>query len=190
MTHALASTYPEIFAAAAPCNAFATFFMDADPAKMLQGFIRDVPPEKLGHVCISAERAKEKKAKRDLLMPLIQNAGAADDSMVHWPVPADSSGMAAESLAWWKAFDHIPQEPMFDENSETGMTADETTHKGNGRYTVQNWFNKDVSAETPLLQLVVAANMPHAVDPVQIEWAWEFMRQFSRGKNGELIITK
>ncbi len=190
MTHALASTYPEIFAAAAPCNAFATFFMDADPAKMLQGFIRDVPPEKLGHRCISAERAKEKKAKRDLLMPVIQNAGAADDSMVHWPIPADPSGMAAKSLAWWKAFDHIPQEPMFDTLSGTGLAADAASARDGGRYTVQSWFNRDVSAETPLLQLVVAANMPHAVDPVQIEWAWEFMRQFSRGKNGELILTR
>lgn len=190
MTHALASTYPEIFAAAAPCNAFATFFMDADPAKMLQGFIRDVPPEKLGHVCISAERAKEKKAKRDLLMPVIQNAGAVDNLMMSWPVPTDSEGMAAKSLAWWKNFDHIPQEPMFDENSETGLAADETIHKGNGRYTVQSWYNKAVSPDVPLLKLTVAANMPHAIDPVQIEWGWEFMRHFSRGKDGELIVTK
>ena len=98
--------------------------------------------------------------------------------------------MAAKSLAWWKAFDHIPQEPMFDTLSGTGLAADAASARDGGRYTVQSWFNKDVSAQTPLLQLVVAANMPHAVDPVQIEWAWEFMRQFSRGKNGELILTE
>ena len=190
MTHTLASTYPEIFAAAAPCNAFATFFMDADPAKMLQGFIRDVPPEKLGHVCISANRAREKKAKRDLLMPVIQNAGAVDNLMISWPVPADLSTMAAKSLAWWKDFDHITQEPVFDANSKTGFAADENGSFGEGRYTVQKWYNKEVSADVPLLQLVVAANMPHAVDPVQIEQAWEFLRHFARGKDGELLITK
>lgn len=190
MTHTLASTYPEIFAAAAPCNAFATFFMDADPAKMLEGFIRDVPPEELGHVCFSAERAKEKKAKRDLLMPVIQNAGAVDNLMLSWPVPADPNTMAAKSLVWWKDFDHIAREPMFEEGGKTGLAADETKHMGNGRYTVQNWYNKDVSADVPLLKLMVAANMPHAIDPVQIEWAWEFMRHFSRGKDGELIVTK
>lgn len=190
MTHTMASTYPEIFAAAAPCNAFATFFMDADPAKMLEGFIRDIPPEKLGHVCISANRARKKKAERDLLMPVIQNAGAVDDLMLRWPVPADPTTMAAKSLAWWKDFDHIAQEPTFDAESGTGFAADETGHCGNGRYTVQKWYNKDVSTKVPLLQLTVAANMPHAVDPVQIEWAWEFMRRFARGKDGELLITE
>lgn len=141
----LASTYPEILQRQPPVTLLLPSLWDADPAKMLQGFIRDVPPEKLGHVCISAERAKEKKAKRDLLMPVIQNAGAVDNLMISWPVPADSEGMAAKSLAWWKNFDHIPQEPMFDEKSETGLAADETTHKGNGRYTVQNWYNKAVT---------------------------------------------
>ena len=122
MTHALASTYPEIFAAAGACNAFATFFMDADPAKMLQGFIRDIPPEELGHVCVSADRAKKKKEKNDLLMPMIQNAGAVDDLMLHWPVPADPTTMAAKSLAWWKEFDHIPRKPFFDAESGTGQS--------------------------------------------------------------------
>ena len=79
---------------------------------------------------------------------------------------------------------------MFDEKSETGLAADETAHKGNGRYTAQSWYNKAVSPDVPLLKLTVAANMPHAIDPVQIEWGWEFMRHFSRGKDGELIVTK
>lgn len=190
MTHALASTYPEIFAAAGACNAFATFFMDADPAKMLQGFIRDIPPEELGHVCVSADRAKKKKEKNDLLMPMIQNAGAVDDLMLHWPVPADPTTMAAKSLAWWKEFDHIPRKPFFDAESGTGLAADATIRCGDGRYTVQKWYNKEVSADVPLLQLTVAANMPHAIDPIQIEWVWEFVRHFARGKDGKLIITE
>lgn len=187
MTHALASTYPEVFAAAAPCNAFNTF-VKKDPAKLLDGFIRDIPPEKLGHVSYTAQRAVEKKAKNDLIMPVYQNAGAVDDLMVHWPVPADPTNQAAESLRTWKEFDHIPVEPLFDAASGTGLAADETAKLDTeGRYTYQSWYNREI-CDRPLLKLVVAARMPHAINPIQIEWAWDFLKHFARGRNGELIV--
>ena len=33
----------------------------------------------------------------------------------------------------------------------------------------------------------MAARMPHAIDPVQTEYAWEFIKHFARGKDGESI---
>lgn len=187
MTHALASAYPELFAAAAPCNAFA-FNRFKDPAETLPMFLRDIPKEELGHVSYSARLADEKKAAHeDYRMPVFQNAGMIDREIGLWPVTAQMEDARTKTLDWWKQYNHIPSENTLDKNTLTGLSADETFYQDQEeRYVHQRWYSEDES-HLPLLELLVAKRMPHAINPVQIEWAWEYMKHFSRGSDGELF---
>lgn len=188
MTQALASAYPEKFAAAAPCNAF-LFHNYTDPAEMLPPFIRDVPAEEIGHVSFSAERAKKKKQLFDLRMPLFLNVGEIDGLMALWPTKPSDQDLRTESLRYWKRFNHLPEEPFYDPDSCTGLKADETTVLGEeGRYTLQRWYDKQ-QCSLPLLNLMIAARMPHAIDPIQIEYSWDYIKHFARNEDGSLRMV-
>ena len=74
------------------------------------------------------------------------------------------------------------------EQTLTGLAADETVYLDpEQRFVCQTWYSADT--HLPLLELVVAKRMPHAIDPIQIEWAWAYIRRFSRGADGELIVS-
>lgn len=185
MTHALSAAHPELFAAAAPCNAFA-FGRFKDPAEMLARFIKG-NPEQIGHVSYSAKQADEKKAQFDYRMPLFQNAGAVDEQIGAWPVDAANNDCRMDTIRYWKAYNHIRETQEFDPDTTTGLAADETFFEdAEGRYCHQRWHADGFGPA--LMELVVAARMPHAIDPVQIEWAWRFIKQFARAADGSLIV--
>lgn len=185
MTHAITAAYPEIFAAAAPCNAFA-FNRFLSPDQALKPFLRDV---EVGKVSYSAQLADEKRREHpQYRMPVFQNAGMVDRDIGVWPVNGNLEDVRGKTLRFWKDFNHIPMEKELDEQTLTGLAADETVYLDpEQRFVRQTWYSADT--RLPLLELVVAKRMPHAIDPVQIEWAWAYIRRFSRGADGELIVS-
>lgn len=186
MTHTLTAAYPEVFAAAAPCNAFA-FNRFRSPKEALKPFLRGV---EVGDVSYTAMLADEKrKAHPEYRMPIFQNAGMVDRDIGVWPVNGNLEDERGKTLRYWKAFNHIPMELEFDEHTLTGLSADETVYLDpQQRYVRQTWYSEE--NHLPMLELVVAKRMPHAIDPIQIRWAWEYIRKFSRGANGELLVSE
>lgn len=189
MSHALAGVYPELFAAAAPNNAFA-FHLFQDPVVALKPFMRGVPEEDIGHVSYSAQAAQCKKAERpDLRMPVFQCAGEIDKLMGLWPVQKDTDDPRIKTLRWWQQYNNIPQQGLDDE-AFSGLAADVSGYMdADERYFHQSWRTADESA-LPLLELVVAKRMAHAIDPVQVEWAWDYIRHFARAADGTLLYNK
>ncbi|RAP49591.1 MAG: hypothetical protein BZ138_07515 [Methanosphaera sp. rholeuAM270] len=188
MTHALSSAYPELFAAAAPCNAF-SFSRFMDPWKNLGPFVPGMTEEQIGHDSPSTSVADEKKASRpEMRMPLFQSAGAKDLLMADWPVGRDVNDIRTKTLRWWAQYNQIP-EPQLDPETPSGFRADEEYWMDSSRrYYHQRWYSRDVD-RLPLLELTLAGRMEHAVDPVELEWAWSYMKQFSRNADGTLSMA-
>ena len=69
----------------------------------------------------------------------------------------------------------------------SGFRADEDYWMDEARrYYHQRWYNED-AGHLPLLELTIAGRMEHAVDPVELKWAWNYMKLFSRNEDGTLI---
>ena len=185
MTHALAMGYPELFAAAAPFNAF-SFSRFETPVKNLGPFLRDYSAEQLGELSYSAKAADEKRAKYpELRMPLIQNAGYDDFLIGKWPVTAETDDVRSKTIRFWQTFNHVSDRGL-DGDALSGLKADECFWQDEAqRYQRQRWFGQE-GEHLPLYELILARRMPHAIDPVQVEWTWQYMKQFARGKDGSL----
>ena len=191
MTNALASAYPELFAAAAPCNGFHSGYFTTAAAMWVKlkamnpqyrepdTIVDDIPRTRL--------RADEKKAAYDYRMPILQNSGLLDGG---WPIDPAKDGFArAETFPYWKAYNNIPvreNEPV--SGYESGLSGDENGYLGDDeRFLYHRWHSLDAGSPV-LYELVLAKRMPHAVDLRQLELAWQFMKKFSRGKDGSLHI--
>ena len=195
MTHALSSVYPEKFAAAACFNAF-SFSRFIDPYANLSPFLRDLSEEMIGHVSYTTQYADRKRAERpELRMPIFQCAGMEDGLIATWPCTEADEKTGADvrmkTLNWWKDFNHI-SERGFDPSTLSGLMADENFWQDEEqRYWHQRWYGTGKEeGSVPLLELVLAKRMAHAIDPVEVEWAWAFMRQFSRNEDGTLRFVK
>lgn len=189
MTNALASAYPDIFAAAAPCNGFHSGYLTtaAGMWKQLKAMNMSYQqPDVLSDdVSRTRQYADAKKAAYDYRMPIIQNAGLLDGA---WPVdPAQDTFLRLESFDYWKAYNNIPVTPYgADSPYESGLEGDENCYLGeDARFLCHRWHSRDAGAPV-LYELVLAKRMPHAVDLRQIELAWEFLKQFSRRPDGSL----
>lgn len=186
MCHAFSAAYPERFAAAAPNNAFA-FNRFKDPAAALVPLMRGATEEQVGHVSYSAQTADRKKAaKPGLRMPIFQCAGAEDALIAGWPVCEGTDDVRLKTLHWWQEYNNIPLCGM-DSTTDSGLAADESSWlDAEKRYFHQSWKSADENG-LPLLELMLAKRMPHAIDPVQVEWAWEYLRHFARAADGSLL---
>lgn len=186
MCHALSAAYPERFAAAAPNNAFA-FNRFKDPAAALAPFLRGVSEEQIGHVSFSAQMADRKKAENSgLRMPIFQCAGAVDGLIAGWPVCEGMDDVRLKTLRWWQEYNNIPLCGL-DSTATSGLAADESGWlDARQRFFHQRWNSADEGG-LPLLELVLAKRMPHAIDPVQVEWAWEYLKHFARAADGGLL---
>jgi len=187
MTHALSAAYPELFAAAAPCNAFAFARYD-DPVHNLAPFLRDLTEKQIGHVSYSTKLADEKKtAHPEMRMPIFQSAGMEDGLMGLWPVTEQTDDIRSKTINWWKGYNNITRTGT-DTRALSGLDADESFWQdGEKRYLHQRWFSEDTD-HPPLLELILAKRMPHAVDPVELQWAWQYMKQFARRQDGSLTF--
>ncbi len=189
MTHSLACAYPELFAAAAPCNGFNWGYLTDIRTKIgaLPGKVSvpDGPYAKVSRVRRLADR---KKAERDWRMPVIQNAGLLDGT---WPMTPEKDPMSfLDTLDFWKGYNGVPITPLTPTGPyESGLAADESFYDGaDRRFLHQRWYSGD--GGPALLELVLAKRMPHALDLRQIELAWQFIRKFSRTADGSLHIDR
>lgn len=188
MTHAITGAYPEVFAAGAPCNAF-NFGYLKEPAGMLAPFMK-MKPEDFENVNYAKLLADEKKAKYDYRMPIFQNAGYDDATICLWPVDGNCNDARTQTIARWKTYNNIPTEPCLDPDQLSGLCADESYYiDTQERFLHQRWYSKD-AGNPSLYEMVLTKRMPHAVLPIQLAWAWDFLKQFSRAKDGTLIINR
>ncbi|HWQ98656.1 MAG TPA: PHB depolymerase family esterase [Clostridia bacterium] len=186
MTHAITGAYPEIFAAGAPCNAF-NFGYLKEPAGMLAPFMK-MKPEDFENVNYAKLLADEKKAKYDYRMPIFQNAGYDDATICLWPVDGSCDDARTKTIQRWKEYNNIPINPCLDPDQLSGLCADESFYiDDEERFLHQRWYSKD-KGNPSLFEMVIAKRMPHAILPIQIAWAWDFLKHFSRAKDGSLII--
>lgn len=194
MTHAMACLYSEMFAAAAPCNAFNEGYFDTYESFNLKygGILQKPQIENIsaGGESVTKMLADKKKAEKDYRMPVIQNLGLTDQMIQKWPIiTEDNSGL--QYLDYWKAYNNIAMTPFVaSPQYESGLTADETFYEGDHeRFLHHRWFSRD-SGNPPLYEILLAKRMPHALDLEQIEIAWKFMKKFSRNPDGSLNITE
>jgi len=188
MTHAITGAYPEVFAAGAPCNAF-NFGYLKEPAGMLAPFMR-MKPEEFENVNYARILADEKKAKYDYRMPIFQNAGYDDATICLWPVDVNCDDARTQTIQRWKAYNSIPTDPCLGPEQLSGLCADESFYiDEEKRFLHQRWYSRD-AGKPSLYEMVLAKRMPHAILPIQLAWAWDFLKQFSRAKDGSLIIDR
>jgi poly(hydroxyalkanoate) depolymerase family esterase len=192
MTNALACSYPELFAAAAPCNGphlgylsslkgFAPMLMKMNPKSVLKTMI-DQLSDSDSPTKVLADR---KKAQKDYRMPLIQNSGLLDGQ---WPI-AKADDLWIRTFDYWKSYNNIPTEPYtVNPGFESGLTSEETFYEGDdSRFLHHKWLSGD-EGHPSLYEVVLAKRMPHALDLRQLGIAWEFMKKFSRNPDGSLKI--
>ena len=192
MTNALASSYPNIFAAAAPCNGFHMGYV-SPPVQAWPGFIKMFPnmhlPEyaSLSEIPPTRIYSDEKKVQYDYRMPIIQNTGLLDGQ---WPIKDKDPYNCLASFDYWKKYNNIPLTPYTPYSEyESGLHADETFYSGEDkRFLHHRWFGNE--KDSPVLyEAVLAKRMPHAVDLRQLEIAWAFIKKFSRQKDGSLVCA-
>jgi len=188
MTHAITGAYPEVFAAGAPCNAF-NFGYLKEPASILAPFMR-MKPEDFENVNYAKTLADEKKARYDYRMPIFQNAGYDDATICLWPVDCNCDDARTQTIHRWKEYNNIPTDPCLDPEQLSGLCADESFYiDEEERFLHQRWYSKD-AGNPALYEMVIARRMPHAILPIQFAWAWDFLKKFSRAKDGSLIINQ
>ena len=184
MTQALASVYPEIFAAAAPCNAFDFAYFNT-PRGVYKGVVPSVDASTLQEGSTQRKMADARREKADYRIPIFHNVGFNDGMIAPWPVDASTDDVRTKTIARWKQINNIPGE-LTDPAAFSGLAADESFFEGE-RFYHQRWHSADPGSPV-LYEMLLAKRMPHAIVPEQNEFAWEFIRKFRRGSQGELII--
>ena len=184
MTNALACAYPELFAAAAPCNGFNSGYLV--PASEMWTMLRKMPtgrglpdgPSELGHP-YTCTGGCEKAAFATVCPPSRIRACWTAHGPPRRTIP--SSGWLL--FDYWKTYNNIPLTPYEPAAAcESGLTADETFYDcADGRFLHHRWFSRD-EGKPALFEVVLAKRMPHALDLRQLELAWQFMKRFSRGR--------
>ena len=189
MTHALASVYPDVFAAAAPCNAF-DFAYFKSPRSTYAGVVKGVNPNVLDEVSNQHVMADQKRAELDYRMPMFQNAGYDDGLIGLWPVEENTKDVRVQTIERWKMINNIPVENAFDATALSGLSADENFYEDEQqRFFHQRWRSVDKGMPV-LYELMTVKRMPHALLPVQIEYAWNFIKKFQRLPGGVLKINE
>ena len=186
MTQALGGAYPEVFAAGAPCNAydFGYFKNPADVMVLAQG----VDVSKLSKGSPQREMSDAKKAKYDYRFPLFHSVGLVDKTIADWPVDETTEDTRMDTIRRWMEFNNIHPEILLDASTLTGLHSDESCYLDKEeRYFLQAWHSED-EGRPVLYEKLFAKRMPHAVNPIQLEYAWEFIKKFSRNADGSLSI--
>lgn len=187
MTHALCGAYPNVFAAGAPCNAF-DFAYFSNPQKTYANVVKGVNWRTLSTESAQKKMADEQWAKPDCRMPIFQNAGYDDATIGRFPMNENSNGIPAETIAQWRRRNNTEAAPFYDPETLTGLAADESFYEDpQQRIYHQRWRSNDPGAPV-YYELMVVKRMPHAIVPVQIEYAWNFIRKFRRMPDGTLHI--
>ncbi len=188
MTQALAGAFPDVFAAGAPCNAydFAYFKTPASVMKIVAG----ADLSKYSEGSAQKETADRKKGLYDYRMPLFHSAGLVDATIANWPVDESTDDTRMDTIRRWMEYNNTHPEKLFDSGSITGLASDEACYLDEDeRYYLQAWHSSDEGAPVYYEKLFIK-RMPHAVNPVELEYAWNFIKRFSRNADGSLTITE
>lgn len=186
MTHAITAAYPEVFAAAAPCNAF-DFAYFKNPRQVYAGVVKGADPGMLSETSTQKRMADEKRAKSDYRMPMFQNAGFNDSTICLWPTTAETQDVRMQTIARWLDINNCGSLNL-DANTLTGLGADESFYDDAGeRFFHQRWHSNDAGSPV-LYELMIAKRMPHAIDLAQTRYAWNFIKKFRRMPDGSLKI--
>lgn len=188
MSNSLACSFPNLIAAAAPCNAFLEgYFCDYACFASRLGKTKAYDPAEGSGGAMTAVRtmADTKKAAYDYRMPVIQTAGLKDGM---WPI-VDASDARLRTFAYWRRYNHLDTSPFVQNTeNESGISADETTNDGEDmRFLHHRWFDEEGNS---LYELFLARRCPHALD-IRTHWfTWEFLKKFSRNADGSLCVRK
>ncbi|MBQ4253591.1 MAG: prolyl oligopeptidase family serine peptidase, partial [Erysipelotrichaceae bacterium] len=160
MTNALASAYPEVFAAGAPCNAqHLGYFKNLKSTfgALNMGGQSQYSEEELNAPSHCMILADQKKAEKDYRFPLIQNSGLLDGLGTNgWPI--DNAGnIWLQTFDYWKKYNNIPlTEFKVNDEYPTGITADESFYEcEDERFIHHKWYSED-EEHLPLYQVLVA----------------------------------
>ena len=187
MTHAICGVYPEVFAAGAPFNAY-DFAYFKQPKAVYAGVVKGVDTAALSQVSVQHQMADAKWGEKTYRMPIFQTAGFNDATIANWPVDDQTDDVRIQTIENWKKRNNIPTEDPLDAQTLTGLAADENFYEDEEqRFFHQRWHSADPDAPV-LLEQLTAKRMPHAIVPVQTEFAWKFIKKFRRLPDGELQI--
>lgn len=192
MTHSLACAYPDIFAAAAPCNAYNAGYLNRIGSVVGTPVARNVkvPVGHLNEVSKTKRKADAKKGAYGYRMPIFQNTGLLDGK---WPVSAEGPDFMDRlaTFSYWKAYNNIPDEPVEPISQyESGLKAPETFYDcEDERFLHHRWLSED-KGHPALFEMVLAKRMPHALDLRQLELAWAYIRRFARDPDGSLRVIE
>ena len=188
MTQALAGAFPDVFAAGAPCNAYDFGYFNT-PAKVMN-IVAGADLSKYEDRSRQREMSDGKKAAYDYRMPLFHSAGLVDATIALWPVNEETSDVRMDTVRRWMEFNNTHPEQLFDPSTITGLASDEAKYLDEDeRYFLQSWRSDDEGSPVYYEKLFIK-RMPHAVNPVELEYAWDFIKRFRRNTDGSLTITE
>lgn len=194
-SHALACSYPELFAGVIACNGphqgYLSNLDDSVPGMLLFNRTSVLAGLAAGdgtpsHTHVLADQKRSLGAVR---MPFVQFVGLADNVGFEggrlWPVTAEACGQWGSTVAYWKRFNNIPVEPLYGD-AVTGFAADcEAVEGADGRFIHQVWRTSDEGADE-LYHLIAVRRMPHAVDLRQTQMGWDIVKRYARERDGSL----
>jgi poly(3-hydroxybutyrate) depolymerase len=188
MSNALACAFPDVIAAAAPCNAFNEGYfssLEAMEARRTGASYASNAPMDVQEASNIRKIADKKKAAFDYIVPVIQTAGLIDGK---WPI-VSTDDMRLKTFDYWRNYNHLGTQPLLQNaDNESGLTADETFYDGDDkRFLRHRWLNSD---EESLYELLLAKRCPHALDIRTHSYTWQFLKRFSRNPDGTLNINK
>ena len=137
------------------------------------------------------ERAREVKKRMDYRMPVFSTYGTKD---AEYPM-REGCGQFSQ-MAFWKWYNNIEQKPLDPQDpSGVGCAGDRVIcwehpdPNGNHLYKTHEFFTRDGSGLN-LYNYTLVKDLPHTVERGLIREGWNFLRQFSRGKDGTLHYEK
>lgn len=186
MSNALACAFPEIIAAAAPCNAFHEGYfssLESLSKKMIRNGYDPSLPDEASSPSPLRQMADAKKAAYDYRMPVIQTVGLADGP---WPIRS-AEDARLKTFQYWKRYNHL-DDTLFapDPSLDSGLHAEESIDEGaDRRFLHQRWFDPQ---GVSLYDLFAARRCPHALDIRTAGYLWQFLRRFAREADGALTV--
>ncbi|MBP1554597.1 MAG: hypothetical protein J6U30_00805, partial [Oscillospiraceae bacterium] len=172
----------------APCNAYDFGYFNT-PAKVMN-IVAGADLSKYEDRSRQREMSDGKKAAYDYRMPLFHSAGLVDATIALWPVNEETADVRMDSIRRWMEFNNTHPEQLFDPSTITGLASDEAGYLDEDeRYFLQSWRSDDEGSPVYYEKLFIK-RMPHAVNPVELEYAWDFIKRFRRNTDGSLTITE
>ncbi len=135
--------------------------------------------------------AENTKKKKDYRVPVFSTYGTKD---AEYPMKAGCGQFT--QMDFWKWYNNIERKPLTEEDSSgIGAEGDRIIRwgppdkKGKPVYTTHEFITKD-EGHLNLYNYTLIDGLPHTVDRGVIRAAWDYISQFSRTENGELVFEK